>query len=84
MNNIIAQVSSFILGIGAIAAFLIKVLPKLIKYVHVAAHATKILDDAFTALNPNPALGETKPTLTEAEINQLYQDILDFKAALKS
>lgn len=84
LTSIVATISSFVLGIGAVATFLIKVLPRLIKYVHVAAHATKILDDTFTALEPDASKNETKPTLTDDEAKQLWQDILDFKAALKN
>lgn len=84
VNNIILVGSGVLFSIGTVAAGVVKVLPKVMKYVHVAAHATKILEDIGVALAPDASKGETKPVLTQDECAKILQDIQDFKAALKA
>ena len=84
IQNIIAMIASCLFGIGAVSAVIVKVAPKVLRYVHIATHALKFIDDLATKIAPDPAKGETKPTLTEDEIKILWQDLQDLQQAWKA
>lgn len=75
-NEIIAMAVSFVIGIGAVAAFLGKFLPKMEKYLHIAKDALTLLDDAVLALKDGKA--------TPEEIAQLEKDVAEVKAAFSA
>lgn len=79
---IATAVVSGVLGIGAVAVWLGKVVPKVAKYAGIAKDAVETLSDLADALKPDPATGKVE--LTPEEIAKLNADIAAFKLALKA
>ena len=84
LTGLVAMGSGLLFGIGAVSAAIVKVGPKVLKYVHVASHAIKFVDDLVTKMEPDASKGETKPTLTADEVQALWQDLQDLQAAWKA
>lgn len=76
INGIIAVVGSFILGIGAVAAFLHKYLPRVAKYITIAKEAIDVADKAIEALKDDQ--------VTPDEINGIMAELAALKAAFKA
>lgn len=75
MNTMVAMGVTFILGMGGVAAFVAKFLPKVVRYVTIAKEAVDIADSAVKALSDNK--------ITNDEIASLLKEVNDLKAALK-
>lgn len=84
LNAIIATGGSFILGIGAVSAVVLKFGPKVTKYVRLAAIAVDIASDWLEYIQPDASKGETKPTLTEDEVKELAVDFQKLMTIWKS
>lgn len=73
---IATAIVSAVLGIGVVATFLSKYLPKVIKYVSIAKDALNLASDAIAALDDK--------TITEAEIVQIKADYAKIQADFKA
>jgi hypothetical protein len=73
---IASTVAGVVLGIGVVAKFIDKFMPKVAKYIAVAHQALGLLDDLVTALKDH--------VLTADEIAKLQADVEAIKTALKS
>lgn len=76
LTAIIAAVAGGILSIGAVAVFMGKYMPTVIKYATLAKDAIETLSDVAAALKDGK--------LTAEEIAEIQKDIADFKAQLKA
>lgn len=76
MENLIATVGSFILGIAVVSAFIAKYAPKVIKYITVAKEVADLADKMARALQDG--------NLTEDEVKGLVKEYADIKEALQA
>ena len=71
-----AAIVSGVLGIGAVATFMAKYMPKVIKYATIAKDAVETLSDVADALKDG--------VLSADEITKLKADVAAFQASLKA
>lgn len=76
---ITTAIISGVLSIGAVTAFLVKVMPKISGWIALAKDAVETLNDISIALNPDST---GKVELTTEEIAKINADALAFKIQL--
>lgn len=81
LTNIVVAASSFVLSIGAVAAFVSKVIPKISKYIHIAKDVIDVTDTFISALKPD---ADGKIVIDKNEIDTLSAKIANFRADLKA
>lgn len=84
MENIIAIGGTFLLGVGAVSAVILKYGPKVTKWLKVAMYAVDIANDWMAYIQIDTAKGETKPTLNEDEVKELIADFQKIQAEWKA
>lgn len=81
INSIIAAVVGIALGLGGVAAFLAKWMPKVSGWIALAKDGVETINDISVALQPDI---NGKVELTAEEIAKINVDAIAFKAKLNS